>query len=153
MNRFRRWIYYSAVASCLPLSSCKKMPAEKEQDDEQTAAKVVHQEQKYPDQPTRITLTEDARKRIDVHTAPIQEIDIGGLKQKVMPFSALLIDPEGESWAFTNSEPLTYVRQRIKVERIDGDKAILAQGPSIGTPVVTVGAALLYGSEKEFTEE
>jgi hypothetical protein len=33
------------------------------------------------------------------------------------------------------------------VERVVGDLAVLSDGPPVGTPVVTVGAALLYGTE------
>lgn len=147
-----RWTLAVLVAACLPLASCKKM--EKEADEgEQKAATVVHQEEKHPDQPALITLTPDAAKRIDVQTIAIQDVDVNGAKQKVMPYAALLYDTSGETWAFTNAEPLTYVRQKIKVDRIDGDKAILAQGPAAGTKVVTVGAAELYGSESEFEEE
>lgn len=140
------------VAACLPLASCKKMEKEAEEG-EQKAATVVHQEEKHPDQPAVITLKEDAAKRIDVQTADVQDLDVKGAKQKVMPYSALLYDTTGETWTFTNAEPLTYVRQKIKVDRIDGDKVFLAQGPAAGTKVVTVGAAELFGSEEEFEEE
>ena len=148
-----RWMMALLVAACLPLVSCKKMAKEADEEGEQKAATVVRQEEAHPDQPTRITLTPDAMKRIDVQTAAIQDVDVSGTKQKIMPYSALLYDTEGETWTFTNAEPLTYVRQKIKVDRIDGDKAILAQGPAAGTQVVTVGVAELYGSEEEFEEE
>jgi hypothetical protein len=42
---------------------------------------------------------------------------------------------------------LTFERQRIGVERVTGDLAVLSEGPPVGTSVVTVGAALLYGAE------
>ena len=45
------------------------------------------------------------------------------------------------------------MRQKIKVDHIDGDKAILAQGPAAGTKVVTVGAAELFGSEEGIEED
>jgi hypothetical protein len=35
----------------------------------------------------------------------------------------------------------------VKVERVLGDRAVLSEGPAVGTSVVTVGAALLYGCE------
>ena len=152
MTFHQRWILAVSVLACLPHASCRKMEVEQEAA-EHTAATVVHQEEKHPDQPARITLTEDARKRIDVQTTPIQEIDVNGAKQKVLPFSALFYAPNGDTWTFTNTEPLTYVRERISVDRIDGDKAFLAKGPAAGTQVVTVGASLLYGSENEFEEE
>ena len=148
-----RWMTALLVAACLPLASCRKMEKEASDEGEQKAATVVHQEDKHPDQPALITLTEEAAKRIDVQTADIQDVDVKGAKQKVMPYAALMYDTEGETWTFTNAEPLTFVRQKIKVDRIEGDKAFLAQGPAAGTKVVTVGAAELYGSEEEFEEE
>jgi hypothetical protein len=151
MKLNHRWILALLVAGCLPLAACKKMAEEEE--GEGTVAKVVHQDEAHPDQPTIITLDEDAVKRIDVQTAAIEDMDVSGAKQKVMPYAALLYDTSGETWAFTSAEPMTYVRQKIKVDRIEGDKAILAEGPAAGTQVVTVGVAQLYGSEEEFEEE
>jgi hypothetical protein len=148
-----RWITAVLVAACLSFSSCRKMEKEAGEEGEQKAATVVHQEDKHPDQPALITLTEEAAKRIDVQTSDIQDVDVKGAKQKVMPYAALLYDTQGETWTFTNAEPLTFVRQKIKVDRIEGEKAFLAQGPAAGTKVVIVGAAELYGSEEEFEEE
>lgn len=104
-------------------------------------------------EPAQITLSEEAAKRLDVQTAAVEEVDVNGAKQKSMPYSALLYDPEGETWAYANPEPQTYIREKLKVERIEGDKVILSEGPGKGTVVVTVGAAELYGSEEEFDEE
>jgi ABC-type oligopeptide transport system substrate-binding subunit len=148
-----RWTLALLLLACLPLASCKKMEATADEEGDNKPATVVHQEEKYPDQPAIVTLTEDAEKRIDLQTAAIQDVDVNGAKQKVMPYSALLYDTKGETWTFTNAEPLTYVRQKIKVDRIEGDKAILAQGPAAGTKVVTVGAAELFGSEEGIEED
>jgi hypothetical protein len=147
------WMLALLVAACLPLSACRKMEAAADEEADNKAATVVHQEDKHPDQPAIVTLTADAEKRIDLQTAPIEDVAVGGAKQKVMPYSALLYDTQGETWTFTATEPLTYVRQKIKVDRIDGDKAILAQGPAAGTKVVVVGAAELFGSEEGIEEE
>jgi hypothetical protein len=35
------------------------------------------------------------------------------------------------------------------VASISGDQAVLSAGPAPGTPVVTLGTALLYGTENE----
>jgi hypothetical protein len=68
-------------------------------------------------------------------------------KQKVVPYGAVYYDGKGAAWVYVNPQPLVFERQRIKVERVVGDLAVLAEGPPVGTPVVTVGAALLYGTE------
>jgi hypothetical protein len=48
---------------------------------------------------------------------------------------------------YTNPEPLVFVRHAIVIDYIEGDLAILSEGPDAETAVVTVGAAELYGAE------
>ena len=147
-----RWIVAFAFAACLPLASCRQMHDVAEEEEGESPAKIEHVNGE--DAPARVTLKdEQTMKRIDVHTAAVEEADVNGAKQKTMPYAALLYDTSGDTWAFANPEPLVYMREHIKVDRIDGDKAILAEGPAAGTLVVTVGAAELYGSEEEFEEE
>lgn len=68
-------------------------------------------------------------------------------KRKVVPYSSVYYDPKGNPWVYVNPEPLVFHRQRIDVERIDGNFAVLKDGPPVGATVVTVGAPLLYGTE------
>ena len=42
------------------------------------------------------------------------------------------------------------VGQQVVVETIEGDNAILTEGPDLGTAVVTVGAAELMGAEHKY---
>jgi hypothetical protein len=67
--------------------------------------------------------------------------------RKVVPYAAVLYGVHGETWVYTNPEPLVYVRQAITIDYIEGDLAILSEGPEAGTEVVTVGAAELFGTE------
>lgn len=71
----------------------------------------------------------------------------GGGQRKIIPYTAVLYDPQGNTWTYTTAEPLVYVRHPITVDYIDGDTAFLTDGPQIGTAVVTVGAAELFGLE------
>jgi hypothetical protein len=48
---------------------------------------------------------------------------------------------------YTTAAALTYVRHPITVDYIEGDRAILVDGPAANTPVVTVGGAELFGTE------
>ena len=64
-----------------------------------------------------------------------------------MPYSAVYYDAKGAPWVYVNTQPLTFERQRITVERVVGDMAVLSDGPPLGTPVVITGAPLLYGAE------
>jgi hypothetical protein len=70
-----------------------------------------------------------------------------GAARKAVPYASVLYDTKGQGWVFTNPEPLTYVRHKVNIDRIEGDLAILSEGPANGTAVVTVGAMLLYGAE------
>jgi hypothetical protein len=56
-------------------------------------------------------------------------------------------DGKGIPWVYVNPKPLVFQRQRVNVERVADDLAVLSQGPSVGTSVVTVGAAMLWGTE------
>jgi len=76
-----------------------------------------------------------------------------GAQQKVVPYSAIVYDTQGNTWVYTSPEALTFVRSPVTVDYIDGDKAILLEGPPVDTAVVTVGAEELYGAEFEFEEE
>jgi hypothetical protein len=71
----------------------------------------------------------------------------GNMPRKVVPYAALLYGVNGETWVYTNPEPLVFVRQPIVVDHIEDDLAILSEGPEVGTAVVTVGAAELFGAE------
>ena len=97
----------------------------------------------------RITLTADAARRIDVKTVAVR--DDGG--NAVIPYSAVLYDPDGATWTYTSPKPLVFVRADITVDRIDGKRAILTKGPAPGTAVVTVGATELWGVEYGGIEE
>ena len=50
---------------------------------------------------------------------------------------------------YTTTEARTYMRSPVTVFVIDGDKAVLSDGPDAGTEVVTIGTAELFGVEKE----
>ncbi len=97
----------------------------------------------------RVTLTADAARRLDVQTAPVLVPPGGhqGRARMVIPYAAVLYDPNGDTWAYTNPEPLVFVRARISVDHIEGSHAFLSSGPPLGTEVVTVGAPELLGVE------
>ena len=99
----------------------------------------------------KITLTEKAMERMALKTAPVQEGKIEGADNEAprpfVPYSALMYVPTGETFVYINPKPQTFVREGIDVDYIAGDVAVLKKGPAVGTNVVTVGAAELYGTE------
>jgi multidrug efflux pump subunit AcrA (membrane-fusion protein) len=95
----------------------------------------------------RVILTEKAAERLDIQTAQVREEQVDDVKRLAVPYSALIYDLEGATWMYTSPAPLTYVREAIDVDYIDGDMVILKDGPATGTEVVTVGVAELYGAD------
>lgn len=75
------------------------------------------------------------------------EVTLFGGPRKIVPYSAVIYDLHGDTWAYTSPEPLVFVRHSITVDYIEGDTAVLFDGPTAGTAVVTVGAAELLGVE------
>jgi hypothetical protein len=73
-----------------------------------------------------------------------------GEPRRVIPYSAVIYDVQGNTWAYTNPEPLVFVRSRIDVEFIEGRRAVLKDGPATGTVIVTAGGAVLLGVEQKF---
>jgi hypothetical protein len=90
-----------------------------------------------------VTLTERAMQRLDVKTDQVREQ--GG--KKMVPYSSLIYDPNGQTWVYTNPQPRTFVRHKVDVDKIEGDVAILNVGPAAGTIVASVAVAELYGAE------
>ena len=77
------------------------------------------------------------------------ELQVAGdeARRKVVPYGAVYYDGKGAPWVYVVAGPLSYERRRVGVERVVGDLAVLSNGPEAGTPLVTVGASLLYGAE------
>ncbi|MEA2523115.1 MAG: hypothetical protein QOF73_342 [Thermomicrobiales bacterium] len=107
-------------------------------------AKVEHLENS---ELSRVILTQRAAERLAIETAVVHDEQVGGAPRKVIPYAAVLYDAQGATWTYTSPEPLVYIRHSITVERIEGNLAVLSDGPDNGVTVVTVGAAELYGTE------
>ncbi len=90
-----------------------------------------------------ITLTARAAQRLDVHVARVG--DVGG--RSVIPAGAVLYDDEGKEFVYSSPKAFSFVRQAVRVDRFEGNVAVLTEGPPNGTNVVTLGAAELYGVE------
>ena len=138
MRIARRWIAGSMVALAVLLPACAA--TEEEGEPEEHAATV--EEVEGSDVP-RVILTEDAVGRLD-----IQEADVARAgKGTVIPYAAVFYTANGDTWTYTNPDPLTFVRVPISVDHIDGDQVFLTDGPAVGTAVVTLGSAELFGTE------
>jgi hypothetical protein len=96
---------------------------------------------------SRVTLSERAAQRLGIETAEVSSEEIEGTSRQIIPYGAVIYDSSGATWTYTSPEPLTFVRHPITINAIDGDQAVLSEGPEDGTTVVSVGAAELYGTE------
>jgi len=99
----------------------------------------------------RVKLTADAAKLLGVRTDRVRSEGVGS--RTVIPYDAVLYDPDGGTWTYTSPNPLVYQRADIGVARIDGVSAFLTRGPPAGTRVVTAGATEIWGVEYGDIEE
>jgi hypothetical protein len=127
-----------ALVAAVATSACVEPPSDEHVIDEPATVEEVGADE------TRITLTEQAAERLAIETAPVERA--GG--QSVVPSGALMLDPAGVYWVYTNPSLLVFVPQQVTLDREDDHGlAYLVKGPPVGTDVVTLGAAELYGIE------
>lgn len=86
-------------------------------------------------------LEQNERVRVEVPLTSSGEV------KKVVPYSSIYYDQKGEPWVYVTTKPLVYERKPVKIDRIVGNKVALSSGPELGAKIVTVGAALLFGTE------
>jgi hypothetical protein len=147
MQHKRRWMVGPIlIIVCLQLLACAQTPAGYADGGADTSA-PARVEHIAGTNLSHVILTAEAARRLDIQTATVSDMKIQGVQRKVVPYGAVLYDLHGETWVYTNPSPLTYVRARISVDQINGDLAILSQGPPAGTVVVAVGSPELYGTE------
>jgi hypothetical protein len=95
----------------------------------------------------RVTLSAAAIERLDLRTVPARKVSVDGASRTVVPYGAVLYDPNGETWIYTSPKPRTFTRQGITVDSIEGSQAVLSAGPAAGTQIVIVGTQELWGAE------
>jgi hypothetical protein len=88
---------------------------------------------------SKVILTEKAAERLGIETVTASGNEV--------PYAAVIYDIEGNTWIYTNPEPLTFVRAPIFIDRIEGNTAILSESLASALNVVTLGVAELYGTE------
>ena len=125
------------ATAALPVAGCTEVETETATGYEPSTLEPV----KGNDDIQRVTFTAEGARRVDLQTAPV--------RRNVVPYAALIYDPEGKTYVYTSPKPLEYLREEVKVDRIEGDRVLVSRGPPAGTEVVTVGAAEVYGTELE----
>jgi Cu/Ag efflux pump CusA len=102
-------------------------------------SKVVHKGNK-----TTVVLSSTAARRLGVQTAAVSK----KAHHVVIPYDAVLYEPDGKAITYTSPAPLQYERASVVVARFKGNTAVLKQGPPAGTRVVTVGSDEILGVEQ-----
>jgi hypothetical protein len=93
----------------------------------------------------RVTFTAEGARRVGLRQAAIGRRGKG----TVVPYDALVYDPDGKTFVYVARTPLSFEREEVQVDRIQGERALVSSGPPAGTRVVTVGATEVYGTELE----
>lgn len=147
MQDGNRWlVVILPIIAGLQLSACHREAA--------PAAHVApaHVEHIDGTELSRLTLTDKAMERLAIESSTVREMQMsrsGTSLRKVVPYSAVIYDANGRTWVYTRPEAQSFVRHEIEVDYIEGDVAVLVDGPPLGTEVVTVGVAELFGAEFE----
>lgn len=111
-------------------------------------------------QPYTVEGPEDAAiktVKMDDATAALLPVRLADVRdrgdRKVVPHSAVIYNPDGESFVYTKPKAETYIRAPIDIVRVHGDDATLSKGPAAGTKIVTTGSAELLATEYEILNQ
>ena len=137
MNRRMSWMLGVLVVASMTIAACGSSAPKPAAEAAVTVDKIAGSDLK------KLTLSEHAAQRLGLTTT---EVAASGAETTV-PYSAILYDKAGATWAYTNPEGLVFVRAEVTVDRVTQGVAYLDEGPDPGTKVVTVGAAELWGVE------
>ena len=129
------------VVVALPVSGCTEVETESATGYEPSKLEPV----KGDGDLQRVTFTAEGARRIGLRTATVRR----RAKRTIVPYAALLYDPDGKTYVYTSPRSLEYVRAEVQVRRVEGDRVVLSDGPPVGTEIVTVGATEVYGTELE----
>lgn len=143
MQPLNRWAVAVLIISGLGLAACQQLQVTSLALSQIDLASVERLE---GTDRGRVTLTAREVERLDIQTAVVRA-GVESPPRTVVPYSAVLYDAQGDTWVYTNADPLVFLRHLISVDHIDGDLAVLSAGPPPGSVVVTVGADLLFGAE------
>jgi outer membrane murein-binding lipoprotein Lpp len=101
-------------------------------------------------QPAKVKLSEKAVERLGVQTTAVREAAAaaeGQAAQIAVPYSSIVYLTDGTALVYTSPEPRVFVSQPVEVDYIEGDTAVLKNGPALGVQVASVGVQEIFGEE------
>jgi hypothetical protein len=143
IQRSNQWLFVALIMAALQFSACQQKPDSPAPIDlakiekAESTGQAIH----------RVRLTAKRVDALGIKTVPVREEQIAGTLRKVVPAAAVVYDQHGNTWTFKRPDSLVFIRERISVDTIDGEIAVLSDGPSVGTAVVTTGANKLFSDE------
>jgi hypothetical protein len=145
MHHRDRWRVVAPLVASAFLAACQQVAEKAEK------VKPAHVEHIEGEEVSRVTLTAQAAERLALALDVVrdQRVSRSRAVRRVVPYAALLYDVTGRTWVYTSPDSLVFVRREVVVEYIEGDLAVLTDGPPAGTRVVTLGATELHGAEFE----
>jgi len=135
----------AAALVALSVAGCSHSPATAQQSPPQARMEQIG----HSGGPS-VVLTPTGAARIGVRTTPVAAA-AGGMT--VIPYSALLYEPDGTTAVYLNTGRLIYTRSFVSVGYIAGDQVYVSSGLAPGMRVVTVGAEELLGVQNGVGEE
>lgn len=96
-----------------------------------------------------VGMTEEAVDRIGLEIAPVR-LAPGSSGRLIVPYAGLVYGADGTTWVYAADDSgLRFRRVVVTVHSAEARRAVLLDGPRVGTVVAGRGSAELYGSEFE----
>src|SRR5512134_1078120 len=139
MKHGNRWLAAALSVGCMQLAACGRATHSAQHDAPAKVDKLDGSEV------SRVTLAAKAVERLDLRTVEVREqkVSRSATPRRVVPYSSLIYDAQGATWVYTCPQPMTFVRQKVEVDYIEAQTAVLSDGPAVGTLVASVGVAEL----------
>jgi hypothetical protein len=128
----------AASAACLAVS-CAPAPAA-ETPVQSKPARV----ESTADAKIKVTLTPKAAERLGIQ---IDEVRVDPAGRRIVPYASVLYDLTGGTWVYVHTDPMSFVREPVKIDTIKGENVYLSDGPPPGTKVLASGVPQVFGTE------
>jgi hypothetical protein len=92
----------------------------------------------------KVTLTPKAAERLGIQ---IDEVRVDPAGRRIVPYASVLYDLTGGTWVYVHTDPMTFVREAVRIDTIKGENAYLNDGPPAGTKVLAAGVPQVFGAE------